>query len=290
MAGRTYKRVDLSGQRFGRLVVLHQAPIDGKRTKWVCRCDCGRQIVRRDDLLWHPKMVSCGCYRAENKLIVDGGKALLPSWAIDMTGKVFGLLTVVRPVEADKRGVLWLCRCECGTEKVLPARQLNRGAVNSCGCLRRALSIQRSTRHGGSRTSEYQIWRGMVDRCENPGSAVYDRYGGRGIRVCDRWKSSFEAFRADMGSRPSNKHTLDRVNNDEGYGPDNCRWASYLVQANNTRQNVWVEYMGESKTVAQWIRHLCLPLSHSTYLSRIKNGWSARDAFTQPSRKKPKGA
>lgn len=124
----------------------------------------------------------------------------------------------------------------------------------------------------------------MRQRCENPGNHAFDRYGGRGISIDPRW-SSFEAFLADMGPCPKG-HTLERRDNAEGYGPDNCLWATPRTQANNRRSNVVITYQGETRTLAEWIRHMDLPGDHSLYLKRWNAGWSPERIFSTPSRKK----
>jgi hypothetical protein len=138
-------------------------------------------------------------------------------------------------IEAGTSGVRTvLCRCECGTEKRVGVDNLRKGRSRSCGCIRREQVIERNTSHGQSQTSEYWIWKAMIQRCTNPRDQRWNDYGGRGITVCKRWRDSFEAFYADMGPRPAGL-TLERVNNDEGYSPENCKWATYEEQSRNQR-------------------------------------------------------
>lgn len=134
--------------------------------------------------------------------------------------------------------------------------------------------------HGESRSVEYGIWQGMLERCYRPGSQAYANYGGRGITVCDRWRSSFEAFLADMGRRPSPDHSVDRKDNDGPYSPDNCRWATQVEQANNTRANHLVTAHGRTQTIAQWAREL--GIGWNAIGERLKAGWSPEEAVSTP--------
>lgn len=153
----------------------------------------------------------------------------------DLTGQNFGRLTVVsRVTQTGKvKGARWLCDCSCGRKKEIDSTHLLSGRVASCGCLQRELTIARFTQHSGSRTPEYEAWQGMKARCYAPSNSKYPQYGGRGIRVCERWLNSFAAFRADMGLRPSSAHSIDRIDVNGNYEPSNCRWALPQTQARN---------------------------------------------------------
>lgn len=172
------------------------------------------------------------------------------------------------------------CRCKCGREKYVRAVRLANGestACNRCG----------HKTHGKCRTSIYGIWNQMIQRCYNPNTRFYDRYGGRGITVCERWKT-FENFLADMGERPG-KMEIDRYpNNDGNYEPGNCRWATRTQQTRNQRSNALLTFNGRTMCIAAWSEETGVP--PTTISQRIKRGWSIERTFTQPvdSRRGPK--
>lgn len=184
----------------------------------------------------------------------------------DLTGKKFGRLTAIEPRKASN----WLWRCDCGVEKELQAANVKRGNTSSCGCLNRELVAERSTTHGKCGTPVYSVWAGMFDRCNK-----HPRYHGRGITVCERWKK-FENFYADMGDRPPGM-SIDRIDNDKGYSPDNCRWATMREQSRNKGWNIWVEYQGRDwnlKDLADWSG-----VSYQTLYQRHKAGMTGNDLF-----------
>lgn len=158
---------------------------------------------------------------------------------IDLTGIRFGRLVVVSKIESSSRQKQWNCLCDCGKEKVFYATNLKSGKSQSCGCMRTEMIIERSLKHGnrgkGQTTREYEVWCSMISRCESKSDTSYHNYGERGIKVCDRWRSSFENFLADMGKRPSNKHSIDRIDVNGDYEPTNCNWTTVEVQRQNRR-------------------------------------------------------
>ena len=158
----------------------------------------------------------------------------------DITGMRFHRLTVIRKLlDRASRNVFWLLACDCGRTHRAPASALRTGRVKSCGCMNQELRLARNQRHGlaargAKKPAEYIVWQAMIGRCSNPKNKAFRYYGGRGIVVCDRWRHDFTAFLADMGQRPSPKHSIDRINNDGNYEPGNCRWATQSEQVRNS--------------------------------------------------------
>lgn len=152
----------------------------------------------------------------------------------DITGRRFGRFVVLGRHSQDRWGYWrWLCRCDCGREKDVAGAELKKGSTKSCGCLRKEAPFPTwLVKHGESYSREYACWRSMWDRCTNPKINGYQYYGARGISVCDRWKV-FENFLADMGRRPSPRHSIDRKDNNGDYEPSNCRWATASEQQRN---------------------------------------------------------
>ncbi len=177
------------------------------------------------------------------------------------------------------------CRCDCGTEQPVTRQSLMNGRSQSCGCLRSELSSVRSMKHGhsigGRRSPEHCAWHAILQRCHNPKSKRYAEWGGRGIKVCERWRHSFENFLADMGLKPTKRHTIDRhPDNDGDYCPENCRWATNKEQCNNKRNNHLITFRGKTQTLMQWSEEL--GINYGTLADRLKyNGWDLERAMTE---------
>jgi len=196
---------------------------------------------------------------------------------IDITGQRFGRLVVIRyhgyetpKGTSDSRNALWLCKCDCGNEAIVRGSHLRAGETKSCGCITR--------KHGKSRSNSktYSSWKGLIQRCLNKNNKRYMDYGGRGIKVCDEWKT-FNGFYLDMGDRPNGK-TIERVDNNGNYEPNNCSWATPKEQSRNNRSNRIIEHNGASMCISQWAEEL--GIKKGTLLARINRGWSTERALT----------
>lgn len=203
----------------------------------------------------------------------------------DLSGRRFGRLSIIKKVPNRKAtAATWLCRCDCGNEKIITGPNLRRGATKSCGCLRRDMMRAARTTHGGSYSPTYNAWSRMKGRCHNPNSDDFPDYGGRGITVCERWRDNYKAFLADMGQCPP-EMSIDRINNDGNYEPSNCRWATATEQANNKRNVPLYEFNGQRLSVAEWSRHT--GISTSVLSARLSRGWTIKRALTTPAKKCP---
>lgn len=196
----------------------------------------------------------------------------MPRTREDLTGKTFARLFVVAPYSKDK----WLCACQCGEDSVVFGYQLKSGRTKSCGCLRKEKTSILQKTHGMSQTLEYKTWKEINRRCKSVKNKEYMNYGGRGIKVCDRW-GDFVNFIDDMGLRPSHRHSIDRINNNGDYSPENCRWATSYEQASNRRNNRIITYDGETMILRDAAKKYGI---HFTTISRrLASGWSVEEAL-----------
>lgn len=192
------------------------------------------------------------------------------------SGDRYGRLTLLSSfVERSRR--YWLCRCDCGNEKVILQQSLPSGNTKSCGCL----SVEKRFRHGGYYLPEYSVWAGMKSRCHRSKDRAFKYYGGRGIRVCERWRESFKNFLDDMGRRPSPKHSLDRIDFNGNYEPVNCRWLENSEQNYNKRSNRLITFRGETLTETEWRKRLGFGVG--LIRQRLAKGWTVEKALTTPS-------
>lgn len=200
----------------------------------------------------------------------------MPSAKNDLVGKVFGRLTVLERVGQDRwKNTIWRCRCTCGAQVDLIRGSLVSGNTQSCGCWQVEQKAQAKT-HGCSGSPEYRIWQAAKARCFNPKDKKFKHYGGRGIVMCRQWSDSFSCFLKDMGTRPSG-FTLERKDNNLGYAPGNCIWASYTAQNNNLRRNRVLVFRGCRRTLTQWSRFL--GVSYDALRNRIRRGWQLERAL-----------
>lgn len=202
---------------------------------------------------------------------------------IDLTGKKFGKLTVLKRVENNKhRQPQWLCKCDCGNEAVVAGQKLRTGHTKSCGCI----IFEQKTRltHGMTSTTLFTRWMNMKSRCNNPKNKRYNRYGGRGIKVCEEWENDFMSFyRWAISNGFEESLSIDRIDNNMGYCPENCRWVNAKRQANNTSKNVKIVYNGEKKTLAEWCDSL--NVDYKLIHNRMhRYGMTFQDAVSKPVR------
>lgn len=203
----------------------------------------------------------------------------------DLTGRRFGRLVVISPAESrtppsgGKRRY-WKCRCDCGTEKEIAESSLKSGATKSCGCLQKELTSKACVTHGESNTRLYRIWSAMKCRCNNPNFWEFNNYGGRGITVCDEWNRDFLAFKSwAMNNGYKEALTIDRIDSNGQYSPDNCRWIPAEQQSTNRRYCMYIEWNGETLTPSQWHKRTGIP--YSTIVYRYHKGWPPEIVFKE---------
>jgi len=211
------------------------------------------------------------------------------SW-YQLEGQRFGKLTVLKRSGSDKhKKALWTCECDCGGETTVTTGQLKSGHTKSCGCGMSEWQkqfVDKHTKHGMDGTPEHMTWKRLFGRCYNENNQYYYLYGGKGIGVCDRWNpikgGYFENFYEDMGPRPPECTSIERIDGNKDYSPDNCRWADYSEQSRNTSQNWKITINGETKIIGDWARES--PVTEGTIRYRIRNlGWSPEKAvYTKP--------
>lgn len=191
------------------------------------------------------------------------------------SGQRYGRLTAIDL--AGKKGYkhLWRCRCDCGNEVVVVGDNLS-GHTKSCGCLHKEIGSRTKTTHGLSSSRTFHIWVNMRQRCGNPKNPAYKNYGGRGITVCDRWQDSFENFLADMGHPPSPELSIERIDNNAGYSPENCKWASASEQVRNRRPlpRTGLKHVVNGETLTVYEVSERYNLRPSTIYKRLSLGWS----------------
>ena len=206
----------------------------------------------------------------------------------DITGRVYGRLTVIDRVENDKHNqARWKCLCECGNYTVAVTSELNRGNVRSCGCLNREISKMVNSKHGFKYTRLYKVWGGIKKRCYNQNCKSYKNYGGKGITMCDEWKNDFKSFHdwAFANGYDENaeymKCTIDRIDTNGNYEPSNCRWVDVKSQERNRKNNIFITYKNETHCIGEWAE--ILGINYIALHQRIrKYGWSIERAFTEP--------
>jgi hypothetical protein len=247
--------------------------------------------TRRDDGHRRRCKSCCNVYAVDYRKTSPVYRSRHPciSKTIEMRGHTAGDLVVIGPAPPelckDKLHSYWMAECAaCGSVRPYTGGHLRRKSTKSCGCRRIANIAIAHIVHGGSArgkvTPEYKVWGNMLRRCFDPSSRGYKNYGGRGITVCDEWREDFAAFLAHVGLRPSPKHSLDRIKNERDYEPGNVKWSTKIEQCRNKRNNHYIEYRGEVRTLVEWSEVIGIP--PATLRARMKRGWTVESTMTRP--------
>lgn len=261
---------DLTGQKFGKLTVIKRVENKNCHTNWLCSCECGKYTEVLAINLKRGLTKSCGCFH--NK---EFGKSRF----IDLTDQRFGKLIALKRTENRGKETFWLCQCDCGNTKEINASRLRSGKTKSCGCYKNECKRKTINQtafnktHGMSNTRLYRIYNKMKLRCYSKTNDAYKNYGGRGITICKEWLDDFMNFyNWAMENGYEDNLSIDRIDNDKDYSPDNCRWVNAKTQANNTRSTVFITYNGETKPASEWSK--ITGIRQNTITMRKRNGWS----------------
>jgi hypothetical protein len=196
----------------------------------------------------------------------------------ELIGQRFERLLVISAAGKNKsKKLLWLCRCDCGVERIVAGNNLRSGDTRSCGCLNRQLAAERLTTHGGRKTLEYSSWTKAKQRCTNPNAINFHHYGERGIKFL---LDNFEEFLAHIGPKPGKEYSLDRIDNSGNYEYGNVRWATQKNQCRNKRNNRYLTYQNETLCVTDWAERL--GLNRTTIRKRLRFGWSVERTLSTP--------
>lgn len=260
------KRVDLSkGDVFGKWVVCSFAGVrSGKKQYWTCVCECGKMKDLCKYELINGKTTHCGCNRKKPT-----------GYGIDLSGNRYGKLTIVSFAYRKNRRPYWNCICDCGKTKILNGESIKIGYTTSCGCVFKKVVKEVNKTHGLSNTPIYNVWSTMRARCNNPNNKSYERYGGRGIKVCKRW-GKFSNFYEDMGASYEAGLSIERLKVNKGYYKSNCIWSDTETQSMNKTNTLRVTIDGKTMTLKDWCK--LSEISYKTAFRRLKIGWEPKDA------------
>ena len=279
---------DLTGMKFGRWTAIELAPSNDGRVKWVCECECHtrREVFAAN--LTRGMSVSCGCYGQDSR----SEKRMRE--AHKLIGNTYGRLTVVDilpPMPKKPMQAKCICRCNLNEIKecIVSIPSMINGHSTSCGCvaldLGKTKSGQFKTKHGGGGTHLYGVWRNMIARCHKEGARGYNRYGGKGIKVCDEWLYSFETFREwALAHGYREGLSIERKINTLGYCPENCTWIEFKNQNKNKSNVIYIEIDGKIKHMSDWCKITGVKVATASF--RIKAGWDHAEAVTIPANAK----
>ena len=269
--------IDLTGQQFGRWSVISPSHVNRHgKWHWFCRCSCGKEATVNGSSLRNGGTKSCGCLNRE---------VAAERRTLDLKGQRFGRLIAERHIGITKsRDYLWLCKCDCGNECIVRAHNLMRGNTKSCGCYHKYKAGIASRTHGQTHTRLYKIHRAIIQRCYNTNNPAYSYYGEKGVILCEEWHD-FITFKewADTNGYKEDL-TIDRIDGNKNYEPNNCRWIPFKEQSSNVKSNVLITYKGETKTLAQWSRDTGIKAATLAYRIR-SDKWSVEQALTTPVRR-----
>lgn len=278
------KKIELTGLRFGRLTVIKEdepyyTSGGNRKVRWICRCDCGNELSVVGERLRNGNTMSCGCYQVYRAREANSK---------NLIGKKFGRLVVVGKADDYKNEKYskscWICKCICGKETIVRGNSLISGKTKSCGCLKSEANSIVHRKHGMSETRLNNILYGMKQRCYNRNSQRYSDYGGRGITVCPEWLGehgleNFAKWALENGY--ADNLSIDRIDNDKGYSPDNCKWSTSKEQANNKRDTKKYKYNGEFHTLSEWAD--IIGLNYHMLKARVRNyGYTIKEAIETP--------
>ena len=254
------KKPDLTGQKFGNYTVIRKVESPDNRSRWLCECKCGKQKIIPTCVLRSGKVKQCVKCHNKERAIND---------LEDFSGKKIDKLLVIRPIDVSNdpnypKSTAWECLCDCGNITIKTPNQLRKNMHLNCGC---------DIGHKDGRSAErlYGIFRGMHYRCENPQNDAYKWYGAKGISVCEEWSGydGYDNFKEwALNNGYSDNLSIDRIDFNGDYKPNNCRWADFSIQANNTSRNIFLTYKGKTKTMTQWAKELGLTVA--TIRGRLK--------------------
>lgn len=264
---------DIVGMKFNRLTAIKRINDTRKGVRYLFLCDCGKQKVILKNAVVNGRTKSCGCISNEK---------VKERCFKDLSGQVFGRLTVININHTSKKGTYWNCKCLCGNECIVLTTRLSSGHTTSCGCRKEEIKQEVSglnKSHELSNSRIYRIYRGIISRCYKKYSSSYDRYGGRGIKIFQEWLDDFMNFyNWSMENGYSENLSIDRIDPNGNYCPENCRWSTAKEQANNTRSTIFLTYNGETKSASEWAE--ITGISRNTITRRKRDGWTDAECLT----------